>query len=574
MATTEDELRRLGLGAAFTGSSQPLQYGLGQAFGAVNPPPITSQLQSLDISPETSIPTSSYFIEKTGRGGQTFFVPASNNPSVSSVTQIFTQGQLPEDATIVSSTEHRQNQRDFVNNPFNRAELVEQGFNFNQFNNSLNTTQERTTQPFPTSPFVLPALSEIVNTLKKSNLNFKEVEEIDDVDNFIGNNPLDKPFIPHSERSDKQLLIDNVQANKFARTIPTGIMSLIIKGLGTLEAFQTQNELDNKGGQLSLAALLANTQQKGEGNLFQRANKSKNAFKTIADTFTGKASEKLVDNAIKRADELNKINQSLAPNVPQQIEEEKARQANPFERQRDDIAQQQSQQQAQQQVQQQTLQDQQRQQQLQIPDDVTPDVPSLDAPPSINPFDAPAPQKEGGTIQKMQEGGEVTEAPAGEGMEMAGLINNPNAAPMGDNADDVPMDVPEDSFIINAEAVQEVGLKDIYKAMDEAIILILKTGLGPQLPAEFKKEDRETVPILASNGEVMIPPIIAKMIGEETLNKWNNKGRAIQEAKAAEEKQRAEQQAQQQQQAPVTEASMQQPMMAEGGIVTEKKTLM
>jgi len=57
----------------------------------------------------------------------------------------------------------------------------------------------------------------------------------------------------------------------------------------------------------------------------------------------------------------------------------------------------------------------------------------------------------------------------------------------------------------------------------------------------------------------MIPPIIAKMIGEETLNKWNNKGRAIQEAKAAEEQQRAEQQAQQQQ-APVMEAPMQQGM--------------
>ena len=162
-------------------------------------------------------------------------------------------------------------------------------------------------------------------------------------------------------------------------------------------------------------------------------------------------------------------------------------------------------------------------------------------------------------IQKMQEGGEVAEAPAGEGMEIAGVINNPNAAPAGANADDVPMDVPEGSFIINAEAVQEVGLKDIYKAMDEAIILILKTGLGPQLPEQFRKEDRETVPILASNGEVMIPPIIAKMIGEETLNKWNNKGRAIQEAKAAEEQQRAEQQAQQQQ-APVMEAPMQQGM--------------
>ena len=209
--------------------------------------------------------------------------------------------------------------------------------------------------------------------------------------------------------------------------------------------------------------------------------------------------------------------------------------------------------------QQQILQDQERRQQLQIPDDVTPDIPSLDAPPDFNPLDAPAPQKEGGKIQQMQEGGEVAEAPAGEGMEMAGVINNPNAAPAGANADDVPMDVPEGSFIINAEAVQEVGLKDIYKAMDEAIILILKTGLGPQLPEQFRKEDRETVPILASNGEVMIPPIIAKMIGEETLNKWNNKGRAIQEAKAAEEQQRAEQQAQQQQ-APVMEAPMQQGM--------------
>ena len=436
--------------------------------------------------------------------------------------------------------------------PRTQSSLPEARFNINPLD--VEPSPQRTIQPIN-----IPTLNEIFNTLKKSEFNFKEIEEIDDIDNFIGNNPLDNSRTAVPERSDKQLLIDNVQGNKFSKTLPTGLVSLIMKGLGKLEAFQTQNEINKRGGQLPLASLLANIERKGEGNLFQRLSKSKNVLKTVADTFTGKATEQLVDNAITRADELNKINMSLAPNVPQQIEDEKAKQANPFERERETIAQQEQQKNQQQQI----LQDQERQQQLQIPDDVTPDIPTVDGTDPSGAFDPGSGSfafEEGGKIQQMQEGGEVAEAPAGEGMEMAGVINNPNAAPAGVNADDVPMDVPEGSFIINAEAVQEVGLKDIYKAMDEAIILILKTGLGPQLPEQFRKEDRETVPILASNGEVMIPPIIAKMIGEETLNKWNNKGRAIQEAKAAEEKQRAEQQAQQQQQAPVMEAPMQQGM--------------
>jgi hypothetical protein len=493
---TEDELRRLGLGLGAS-PSDARYAAVRKIFGQ----PQKQAPRTQSSLPEARIPNNPLdnvgFVQKIGRDGQPYFTPDSSQ-SVT-IQPVFRSNNAPS--------------------------------------------------------FSIPLISEIFNTLKKSNFNFKEIEEIDDIDNFIGNNPLDNSRTAVPERSDKQLLIDNVQGNKFSKTLPTGLVSLIMKGLGKLEAFQTQNEINKRGGQLELAALLANTQQKGEGNFFQRLGKSKNVLKTVADTFTGKTTEQLVNNAITRADELNKINMSLAPNVPQQIEDEKAKQANPFERERETIAQQEQQKNQQQQI----LQDQERRQQLQIPDDVTPDIPSLDAPPDFNPLDAPAPQKEGGKIQQMQEGGEVAEAPAGEGMEMAGVINNPNAAPAGANADDVPMDVPEGSFIINAEAVQEVGLKDIYKAMDEAIILILKTGLGPQLPEQFRKEDRETVPILASNGEVMIPPIIAKMIGEETLNKWNNKGRAIQEAKAAEEQQRAEQQAQQQQ-APVMEAPMQQGM--------------
>ena len=366
--------------------------------------------------------------------------------------------------------------------------------------------------------------------------------------------------IDFSKLSDKELVASSLAARGLKNSKSANfLLNILQRGVGTLSERQINNALINRPQDVQLAARISELRNE-KASPFSLVDAIKGVF--------GKGARDIAEQNLQEANDVLSLEAGLenvsARSGPTQAQQEEKEQEGLL------AAEQFTGPNTQQIANQQKQQEQQQQQQLarqigqgSVDDiDTSVDVPTVDGTDPSGAFDPGSGSfafEEGGKIQKMQEGGEVAEAPAGEGMEIAGVINNPNAAPAGANADDVPMDVPEGSFIINAEAVQEVGLKDIYKAMDEAIILILKTGLGPQLPEQFRKEDRETVPILASNGEVMIPPIIAKMIGEETLNKWNNKGRAIQEAKAAEEQQRAEQQAQQQQ-APVMEAPMQQGM--------------
>ena len=499
---TADELRRLGLGLG----ADPRYSNLRRIFGQPQKQPETVQSTVAPAlsSSQSQQPFETYLQQRTGRDGEIYFTPETTNPNASNMQIIY---------------------------------KPEQVFGPTQFINLLKNASKNSTLGRDTDSKTF-----------KPDINLEEVNDNQEAPNFL-------------EMTDEQLVAASLSARGLKNSKGFGILTLAKRGAGSLANRQIEQELLNRSKDVQLAVKISELRKETRSPLSLI-----DAFKSLV---TGQGAKDIAKANLLEARDVLSLESGLenvsARSGPtpaqQQTQEQEALLA----------AEQFTGPQTQQIADQQRQQEQQQQQQLarQIGqgsvDDFTPDIPTVDGTDPSDSFDPGSGSfafEEGGKIQKMQEGGEVAEAPAGEGMEMAGLINNPNAAPMGDNADDVPMDVPEDSFIINAEAVQEVGLKDIYKAMDEAIILILKTGLGPQLPAEFKKEDRETVPILASNGEVMIPPIIAKMIGEETLNKWNNKGRAIQEAKAAEEKQRAEQQAQQQQQqAPVMEAPMQQGMV-------------
>ena len=116
-----------------------------------------------------------------------------------------------------------------------------------------------------------------------------------------------------------------------------------------------------------------------------------------------------------------------------------------------------------------------------------------------------------------------------------GMIDVPGKSNTG-IADDVPMDLPEGSFVINAAAVEFAGLTDIEqmikKAEEEEGRLINQGTL--------KKSDQGgKTPVLVSNREVVIRPNIAKIIGLDKLEKINNRGkaeteRAIQEEQLAE----------------------------------------
>ena len=116
-----------------------------------------------------------------------------------------------------------------------------------------------------------------------------------------------------------------------------------------------------------------------------------------------------------------------------------------------------------------------------------------------------------------------------------GMIDVPGKSNTG-IADDVPMDLPEGSFVINAAAVEFAGLTDIEqmikKAEEEEARLINQGTL--------KRSDQGgKTPVLVSNREVVIRPNIAKIIGLDKLEKINNRGkaeteRAIQEEQLAE----------------------------------------
>ena len=90
-------------------------------------------------------------------------------------------------------------------------------------------------------------------------------------------------------------------------------------------------------------------------------------------------------------------------------------------------------------------------------------------------------------------------------------------------ADDIPLEVPEGAFVINAPAVEYAGSEDISKMLTEAYE---KAGQGVDKSGRVTTiPSREQVDIMISRGEVVVPPNIAKIIGYDRLEKINNRGK-------------------------------------------------
>jgi hypothetical protein len=144
----------------------------------------------------------------------------------------------------------------------------------------------------------------------------------------------------------------------------------------------------------------------------------------------------------------------------------------------------------------------------------------------------------------------------GKGMAIGGVAAGPIGVvdkPGADNsgvADDVPAE--SDGFVINAAAVRHAGLRDINDMIQDAKEYAEKQGMK----LNFGKTPTDAEQILVSNGEVVIPDVIANIIGYDRLEKINNRG-----------KKETEEKIQQQEQQPVRQPA--QPVMqaAEGGEV-------
>lgn len=163
--------------------------------------------------------------------------------------------------------------------------------------------------------------------------------------------------------------------------------------------------------------------------------------------------------------------------------------------------------------------------------------------------------RSGGFVTKKAVGGPVEQAGVGP----VGFVNGKAPEQVSEQksiADDVEGKVPEGTFVINAAAVERAGSSDIRKMLTKAIAEAEAQGID--LSGQGVTMDSEdAVSVAVSEGEVLVPPVLARIIGYDRLEKINKRGEA--------EVQRRAQEAEQQNQQP------QMPMKArEGGFVQKK----
>ena len=88
-------------------------------------------------------------------------------------------------------------------------------------------------------------------------------------------------------------------------------------------------------------------------------------------------------------------------------------------------------------------------------------------------------------------------------------------------ADNVNTSLPEGAFVINAAAVEFVGESDIKKMLLDANKEAVRRGLT----VDKQRNGAKLIDVAISQGEVVVSPHIAKIIGYDRLEKINNRGK-------------------------------------------------
>jgi len=158
--------------------------------------------------------------------------------------------------------------------------------------------------------------------------------------------------------------------------------------------------------------------------------------------------------------------------------------------------------------------------------------------PMGNPMGQQQPLQDAGNLELVQE----------QGKDMSGV------------ADDVPRELAEGDFVINAPAMEMAGRGDVEQMIKKAVTELQSKGVKLDFGQEAEDID-STVQALVSNKEMIIPKIIAEQIGYDRLEKINNRGK-----KRVEEIE--QEQGQQQVQQNPTQPNPLQGMMAVGGQVS------
>ena len=140
----------------------------------------------------------------------------------------------------------------------------------------------------------------------------------------------------------------------------------------------------------------------------------------------------------------------------------------------------------------------------------------------------------GGVIKGYQEGDLVEDDQADTqldalGLGPVGLVDDPDGTT--GVADDLAMDLPVNSYVVNKDAATLAGLGSINKLIKDAIDLALEDEVD--LPKEIKTAEK--IPIRISRGEIVIPAPLVDYIGLKKLENMNNRGLKVRKQREAEE---------------------------------------
>ena len=136
------------------------------------------------------------------------------------------------------------------------------------------------------------------------------------------------------------------------------------------------------------------------------------------------------------------------------------------------------------------------------------------------------------------------------GLGPMGLVDDMAGDQVTGVEDDLNLDTEEGAYVLNADAVELAGLKDLNQLVKDAIEIAIESDI----PIPKSIDPTKKVPIKISNGEFVIPAILVPVIGLENLEKMNNRGLEYREKNREEEKappQEAQQQEAEQQDIPV-----------------------
>jgi hypothetical protein len=135
----------------------------------------------------------------------------------------------------------------------------------------------------------------------------------------------------------------------------------------------------------------------------------------------------------------------------------------------------------------------------------------------------------------MAEGGTPPAVAQPQQSESAGFVDRPpeQVSEAESVADNVPADVEEGTFVLNAPAVEFMGSEDVKKMLVEATDEAERQGVDI-VQNNTKMDKKKLLSLVVSKGEVLIPPVLAKIIGYDRLEKINNRGKQEVEKRIAE----------------------------------------